>query len=189
MAQAMMTSETGGVFDYNLPGVGLTIASVEATFTTGRMYYFPIRVADPINVSKLGILITLDASAGMEAVFGIYSADVTLTPDGASLATITLPIDTAGDVASGALDIDLDRGTYLVSMQVEETIEMRCITGTLPDAVGFTYTFQVIAGSLYVTRTYDGTNPSTGPAFTTGDLSASAQGGFDYPFGLEFAIL
>lgn len=202
MAQAMVTSSTtmGSFVKYSLPGVTL-LQSVAAgdigddtlggsTFLQNTLFYMPIRVNDPINLTEIGIFVTGEAGTGETGVAGIYSADVELLPDGSPLtADLEFAIDARGPVASDPLDLDLDRGTYLVSWQFSDNVTLRYITGGLPDTVGFTANhLQLAAGGLSVSRTYDGTNPDPGP--TPNAVNSPRRGyGFDYCFGMEYTIL
>ena len=206
MAQAMVTSSStfGGELRYNIPGVTLmnSVAAANVATTangtvrsTGQIYYMPIRVNDPINVTEVGIYVTVAAGAAETGVIGIYSADVNMEPDGSPVPAtpIDFLIDATGPVASDPLDIDLDRGTYLVSWQCSDDVVLRYVTGVAPDTIGFDPDYLgPIVGKIQATRTYDGTNPDPGTtpaAFSQSEGNPDGAAGFDYIFGMEYTIL
>ena len=206
MAQAMVTSSTtlGGELRYNIPGVTLmrsvAVANVATTAygtsrSTGQIYYMPIRVYDPINITEVGIYVTVAAGAAETGIIGIYSADANMEPDGSPVpgSPIDFLIDATGPVASDALDIDLDRGTYLVSWQCSANVTLRYVTGLTPDTIGFDPDwFGPIVGKIQATRSWDGTNPDPGTtpaAFSQSEGNPSGDAGFDYIFGMEYTIL
>lgn len=189
MTGAMVCSGTGTNADYNLPGVTVLAAAGTIALATGTMYYQPIRVNDPINVTAVGIYVDTAAAAGKVGIIGVYPADVNLDPNGASVeaSPISMAIDATGAVASATIDLDLDRGTYLVSWQANANCTLRTMGGVTPDTLGFDSDFSTWPGVLSATRAYDGTNPATGPAWTPG--AAGSLSGFDFFAGLAYTIL
>lgn len=187
MAVNMMSALGGS--DYNLPGVTIIATAGTIALATGTMYYQPIRVKEPINVTKIGIYVDTAAAAGKVGVVGIYSADIDLAADGAPLESspISFAIDATGEVPSSTIDIDLGVGTYLVSWQANANCTLRTMGGIVSDAMGFDANFSTLPGQMTASRAYDGTNPATGPAWAPG--SAGSIAGFDYFAGLEYAIL
>lgn len=177
---------------YGLPGVALIRASsaVNVDRLTNVMYYSPIRVKEPINITEIGIYVTGAAAATNVGIVGIYAADLNLEPDGGPINTspIEFPIDATGAVPSDPLDIDLAVGTYLVSWQCSALVDLRYALGVIPDVLGFSSTFDAAGGKLQVSRTWDGTNPDPGPAATS-SAAGDAEMGFEYIFGIEYTIL
>lgn len=188
MAQTSMCSGLGTGADYNLPGVSILTAGGTIALATGTMYYQPIRVAETITVTRIGIYVDTAAAAGKVGIVGFYAADVNLAPSGASVeaSPISMAIDATGEVQSSALTLTLERSTYLMSWQSNANCTLRTMGGTTPDTLGFDADFTSWPGQLTATRAYDGTNPSTGPSWTPG--IAGSLAGFDFFTALKYTI-
>lgn len=201
MALNMMCSAQAGLFKYGLPGVALNGLSA-ATFSPAadKIYYYPIRCAEPINITKIAIGPQGEEPSEL-VLFSFYTCDYNLDPDGSP--TPATPVEVVPDngglagasVESDTVDIDLDRGTWLVGLQVTASVDLYTMLGTVPDTVGFgavvggTTRFNQVAYELSAAYTYDGTFPDPGSVADNAQVSdATNSPGFRYPFGLRYAI-
>jgi len=112
-------------------GAGTTIA-----VTSGRCYFVPFIVLQPITVTDLGIEVSTAATGTAEVA--IYAADGTSRRPGTRLAYVSGLSTGATGVVSGAVSVTLQPGAYWAAL--------RCSAGpTLRGAAG-AFAFNVVTG-------------------------------------------
>lgn len=147
---------------------GIDPVGVSTTVLNANLvYYFPSYVVTTITIDQMLVEVTSAAAAGKVALLGIYNADTDWQPTSRVLSAGTVAIDALG-VKTLSVSESLAPGRYLFALTADAQASYRAITGghrylgMLPTIGGGPF-----KNSIRVTRTYDGTLPTTGVAWDT----------------------
>lgn len=181
----MVAPNGQGSVQWDIPGATFTSVA-NANFDGGYIHYQPFRVemGHTITITAIGIRVHTLAASG-HAILGCYATTAGMQPTGSSLLSSgVLDTSSTGVKQTTGLSVTLSAGVYLISMGVDVSVRLYTMRGPgLPGAQGF-YNWDYSTTGFIRSRTYDGSNPSSPPAWNDNYLNTF----FDWFFGLKYTV-